>query len=318
MDQSGGAGVTIIVGGAAGTTGAGTAGSTMGAGQGGASQTGAAGANQTGAAGASQTGVAGTSGGSCTAGGIPADVAAVIGSSCIACHGSPPVQGVPSSLATYASLTAPSKTDPTKSVATVALARMQSTTMPMPPAPLSRPTAAQIAAFQAWVSAGTPPATCADGGAPTGADAGVIADPYSTPVVCTSNTTWTGGNDGSRNMDPGKACISCHVTSGGEAPRFALAGTIYPTAHEPDLCNGGSTTTGAQVVVTGADGKSITMTPNTSGNFYYQGALATPYSVKVTYMGRERAMIARQTSGDCNTCHTQSGAMMAPGRIMLP
>jgi hypothetical protein len=60
------------------------------------------------------------------------------------------------------------------------------------------------------------------------------------------------------------------------------------------------------------------MTPNTSGNFYYQGALATPYSVKVTYMGRERAMIARQTSGDCNTCHTQSGAMMAPGRIMLP
>jgi hypothetical protein len=103
-----------------------------------------------------------------------------------------------------------------------------------------------------------------------------------------------------------------------KGPRFAIAGTIFPTAHEPDLCNGGQTTTGARVIVTGANGAAVTLTPNASGNFQYEGALATPYSVKVTYMGRERIMVAKQTSGDCNTCHTQSGAMMAPGRIMLP
>jgi hypothetical protein len=46
--------------------------------------------------------------------------------------------------------------------------------------------------------------------------------------------------------------------------------------------------------------------------------VATPFRAKVTYMGRERDMAAGQTSGDCNACHTQSGAMSAPGRIILP
>ena len=43
-----------------------------------------------------------------------------------------------------------------------------------------------------------------------------------------------------------------------------------------------------------------------------------PFKAKVTYMGRERAMAATQTSGDCNACHTQNGANSAPGRILLP
>jgi hypothetical protein len=119
-------------------------------------------------------------------------------------------------------------------------------------------------------------------------------------------------------MDPGQACIACHTKSGGEAPRFALGGTLYPSAHEPDNCNGGPLTPMARVVITGADGASVTLTPNSAGNFSYSGAIALPYNAKVTYMGRERAMIAKQTSGDCNSCHTEMGAMMAPGRIMLP
>ena len=36
------------------------------------------------------------------------------------------------------------------------------------------------------------------------------------------------------------------------------------------------------------------------------------------YMGRERLMIAAQTSGDCNSCHTQAGASAAPGRLLTP
>jgi len=39
-------------------------------------------------------------------------------------------------------------------------------------------------------------------------------------------------------------------------------------------------------------------------------------------MGRERVMIDKRTSGDCNACHTQAGAgvapNLAPGRIILP
>ncbi|HTA19305.1 MAG TPA: hypothetical protein VK989_08430, partial [Polyangia bacterium] len=71
--------------------------------------------------------------------------------------------------------------------------------------------------------------------------------------------------------------------------------------------NGGAV--GAQVVIVDANGQSITMTPNSAGNFSWEGNLATPYQAKVVYMGRERAMIEPQTSGDCNNCHTQQGAM---------
>jgi cytochrome c553 len=119
-------------------------------------------------------------------------------------------------------------------------------------------------------------------------------------------------------MEPGMACISCHNRGGGEAPRFAIAGTVYPTAHEPDLCNGANGSNGAQVVITGSDGKSITLTANGVGNFSSNAAVAMPYQAKITYMGRERLMIAAQTSGDCNSCHTQTGATMAPGRLLLP
>jgi hypothetical protein len=322
-DRSGltGAGTGVVGAGTAGTgvVGAGTAGtSIVDPGTSGTAGTGVVGMGTAGT-GVVDPGTAGTGAGgtpSCGPGAIPADVAAMISSTCIACHGSPPIAGVPSSLATYASLTAPATTDKTKSVAQVALARIQpGAAMPMPPSPLTPPTSAQVAAFQAWVQAGTPPASCPDGGAPIDAG-GAIADPYSTPVVCTSKTMWTQGTRGSGNMQPGVACIACH--SKGEGPPFALGGTVYPTAHEPDNCNGGAVTSMSRVVVTGADGNTITLTPNMAGNFSYGGALATPYKVKVTYMGRERAMIAAQTSGDCNACHTEMGAMMAPGRILLP
>jgi mono/diheme cytochrome c family protein len=114
------------------------------------------------------------------------------------------------------------------------------------------------------------------------------------------------------------ACISCHQSSGGEAPGFAIAGTVYPSAHEPDKCNGASGSTGIQVQIIPKSGQTITLTPNGVGNFSYSGAIALPYQAKVIYMGRERIMSTPQQSGDCNGCHTQSGAMSAPGRILLP
>jgi hypothetical protein len=126
--------------------------------------------------------------------------------------------------------------------------------------------------------------------------------------------TWRG--DKGPMMNPGRACIDCH--SQDEGPHLTIAGTIYPTAHEPDLCYGADGANGAEVVITGADGRVITLIPNGTGNFSYAGAVAFPFHAKVVYMGRERVMAAAQTSGDCNICHTQAGAMSAPGRILLP
>jgi hypothetical protein len=71
-------------------------------------------------------------------------------------------------------------------------------------------------------------------------------------------------------------------------------------------------------VITDANQKVITLTPDSVGNFSYRGAVATPFHAKVTYLNRERDMLAGQTSGDCNACHTQTGTMSAPGRIILP
>ena len=56
--------------------------------------------------------------------------------------------------------------------------------------------------------------------------------------------------------------------------------------------------------------------------FYHGGRLPDRPALAVVYMGRERVMIDKRTSGDCNACHTQAGAgvapNLAPGRIILP
>jgi hypothetical protein len=200
--------------------------------------------------------------------------------------------------------------DPSKTMAELALERMQATgVLHMPPAPLEAATADEIATYSDWLSSG---ALAGDCGAPS--DAGM--DPYDTPVVCTSATYWTGGNRESPLMRPGGACVSCHQAEH-EGPLFAIAGTLFPSPHEPDDCNGVNGG-GAEVIITDANGVEHRLTPNAAGNFFLEGALATPYSARVSYGGKERAMLKTQTKGDCNSCHTEAGTEDAPGRIFVP
>ncbi len=164
-------------------------------------------------------------------------------------------------------------------------------------------------------SSGSSGSSATDSDASTSAadDAGT-----STESVCTSGTTWTRGDRGSQNMHPGMACIDCHSKQF-DAPRFTIAGTVYPTEHEPDDCNGLSgTSSGVKVVITGADGKELAIPVNSVGNFYATTTVAKPFKAKVVAGGKERAMSASQTTGDCNSCHTETGANNAPGRIAAP
>ena len=119
-------------------------------------------------------------------------------------------------------------------------------------------------------------------------------------------------------MHPGDACISCHTQNNG--PSFTIAGTVFPTAHELDDCNGSNgTTDGLQVVITDATGKVVTVAVNSVGNFHSSSTIATPFTATVKASnGKTRAMTTPQTSGDCNSCHTEQGANGAPGRIMAP
>ncbi|MEO8901966.1 MAG: hypothetical protein ABI627_10605 [Polyangiaceae bacterium] len=103
-----------------------------------------------------------------------------------------------------------------------------------------------------------------------------------------------------------------------DAPIFGFAGTVYPTAHEPTDCIGAGSE-GAEIVVTDANGQDWTQVVNETGNFSEDGVgFAYPYTVKVRYQGRERAMLTPQLTGDCNSCHTEVGTNAAPGRILLP
>ena len=220
-------------------------------------------------------------------------------------------------LITYADLTGPALTDPTQTVAQMCVSRMQNTSRPMPPTGLTAASMTAAASLQSWIAAGYPVGTCGTAG---GSDAGVSApNPYSTPVTCTSGTTYSGG-EGSSAMDPGQACISCHSANGG--PSFVIGGTVYPTAHEPNNCNGANgSSDGATVVITDSTGKVFTLNVNSSGNFYEStrsATIAMPFQAKVVQGGNERVMATPQSTGDCNSCHTETGASNAPGRIMLP
>jgi hypothetical protein len=245
--------------------------------------------------------------------GLPCDVQQLLENRCIGCH----LGKSPPALLTYDDLLKPSS-DPAKNLAQKSLERMKSTTSPMPPPPAVAPTADEIATFEKWVAAGTPKGTvCTPPPGDAGADAGGAGggtNIYNTPTVCTSKTTWNGGNEGSSRMRPGGACITCHTMRGG--PAYNVAGTVYPTAHEPNDCNG--VNGGVTVVVTDANGVVTNLTVNTVGNFSSRAKIAAPFHVKVTSGAKERVMAGALTAGDCNSCHTLAGVNGAPGRIMAP
>jgi hypothetical protein len=277
---------------------------------------------------------------------LPCEIENIVRTRCKACHapGSPAHQV---SLLTYADLAQVSKTVPSISYAQQALQMVQSGMMP----PTSSLSQGDVQLFAAWVQAGAASAECGgpvlDAGIAIGLDAGAVdasldsgasdaggaltdagdaaadaGNPYDTPSTCTSDRHWTGGDTRSELMHPGGTCINCHTTGVGlfnlqHGPSFTLAGTLFPSAHEPDDCNGAAGS-GVSIVVKGANGQMVTMTPNTVGNFHSATRVTMPYTVEVHYQGRVRAMTTPQSTGDCNSCHTERGTSGAPGRIMLP
>jgi cytochrome c553 len=272
--------------------------------------TGSAGSAGGGSGGSAGGGTGGSAGGATEC--LPADVTDVLARNCWACHGVVPAGGAPTSLVTLADLEKAAPANGT--YAQDSLVKVQDGTMP----PGGGVSSADVATLSTWVNGGAPGVACesgtGDAGAGDSGSGGAGGDPYDTPSTCTSGTKWTSGNQGSKQMNPGKACIQCHDQQGG--PGYPIAGTVYPTAHEPDLCNGA---TGITVVVEDASHKqAFTMTTNTAGNFYANTQPPAGFHVKVTANGMERAMSATPATGDCNTCHTETGTNSAPGRIMAP
>jgi hypothetical protein len=150
-------------------------------------------------------------------------------------------------------------------------------------------------------------------------DGGTIDDDGGPPVEsCTSKSAWTGGLKGSDEMTPGRACMACHVMTPA-APQYTVAGTVYAGRHDADDCNG---VDGLGIAVAFSDDAGNELGPrlqlNRVGNFFSTRAMPPFYRVKVLAGGRESIMQSPVTTGDCNLCHTASGASGASGRLLKP
>lgn len=95
---------------------------------------------------------------------------------------------------------------------------------------------------------------------------------------------------------------------------MVLAGTVYTNAHEVDDCNGAA---GVTVTVTDSKGSEYQSVTNAAGKLVGV-PLVPPYTARLDYQGRVREMVGMQTTVGCNSCHTEAGALDAPGRIMAP
>lgn len=249
----------------------------------------------------------GTTGPGPTNDGLPCDVDAVLATYCRSCHGDTPI-GTTFSLSTRDDLLAPAPSDAAKSVGEQSVARMTDDAMPMPPMPATRPGADEIAVISDWVAAGMPAGDCSP-----------LPSPFDANPVCTSRQTWKGGNEEDPRMRPGHACNECHARAG-EGPIFKVAGTVYPTGHEPDDCNGQPSSV---VRVTDAADQVVELETNSAGNFMLTSGnapagFAPPYRLEVISDVGERAMAMPAPHGDCNVCHTQDGDQDALGRIVAP
>jgi mono/diheme cytochrome c family protein len=92
-------------------------------------------------------------------GDVPCDVAAVFSAHCASCHGAATAAGAPMSLVSRADLMKEAPLTKGHSSAVEAVARMKNDARPMPPAPMPRVSAADLAKVEAWVTAGMPAGT---------------------------------------------------------------------------------------------------------------------------------------------------------------
>lgn len=264
--------------------------------------------------------------------GFPCDVAALVSAKCLECHGAPLKYDAPMPLLTREHFTATSTLDPSATFAQRSLVRMKQTAAPMPPANAPPLTAAELAAFEQWVTGGLPGGACA-----TDPDAGLPIDAGPPPLTCLSGVKLprptTLAPNGGDEMAPGWACSACHRGQNfegqnpfgalGMTPWYDVMGTVYAVPHEEDLCASSVADAGIVVEVFDSTGALAITTPVlASGNFYasvpLDAGVRLPYTARVKRDGRVATMNTPQTNGDCNQCHTAYGREGAPGRIVAP
>ena len=121
---------------------------------------------------------------------LPCEVQDIVDAACASCHAETPRFGAAFPLLTVADFQQPAPSDPSRTIAEVALERVTDGTSPMPPVPNPMLSDAQVAALQSWVDGGMEPrtGTCEeepDAGTDVEEDGGSpILDPELDPSIC--------------------------------------------------------------------------------------------------------------------------------------
>jgi hypothetical protein len=268
-----------------------------------------------------------SSGADIEASGLPCEIDDLLERRCRSCHSDPPASG-PMPLVSRDHLLAAAPSDGTKTVGERALERMMDPVAPMPPAPGTPASAEEIAMMQAWIVAGSPAEDCGGGGS-SESGGEPEPNPFDAEPMCSSGRFWGDDDDGDPRMHPGRDCLSCHDEERADdpddddIPDLLIAGTIYPTGHEPNDCIGASSVDLRVIVQSMVSAEEVTLEPNSSGNFLLHRSQApagfeAPFQVKLVEGDAERIMPIAAPHGACNRCHTQDGTMDAPGRIVQP
>lgn len=147
---------------------------------------------------------------------LPCDVSALLSKSCGSCHGSPTAFGAPMSLVSWDDLAKPAPITMGRTVRDVALERMKSDARPMPPAPHPRVSAAEIAAFDAWLKQGAPKGTQTCSTPPTpGTDGGTGPAPVVPKPADCENIYEFKAHGGTGESDTSKFKISSNPQNQG-------------------------------------------------------------------------------------------------------
>lgn len=142
-------------------------------------------------AGGNGAGGNGSGAGTPGSGNLPCDVADVVKAKCQNCHSAQPIYGAPMPLVTAADFAAPGKSDPSKTMAELAGARIHDKLKPMPPPP-TKLDAAELDVMDAWIAAGAPGGTDSCSGSGGGGGGGGAPPLNCTPdVSLRAKTAWT-------------------------------------------------------------------------------------------------------------------------------
>jgi hypothetical protein len=113
---------------------------------------------------------------------------------------------------------------------------------------------------------------------------------------------------------PGQPCLLCHDGASGDPAAFSMAGTVFI---------GGNTLTpqpGAVILLTNADGTTMSATTNAAGNFYLTpDAYAPVYPVHVTSVSVGGVSVTMHShiggNGSCAGCHADPAGPDSPGHV---